>query len=772
MVASNPVVDISVDPRDERRRRRRALLRIGIPLGGVALMIATILFIAFYADRANRDGAMALSNDLLVTLEQRIGNEVSAYLEPAARVVRILRDALHDGALGDRLPLVETLASSLLREIPQIANLNFADEDGNFVLVRGGRDGGIDVKLVENAPGPRRVTWIHRNAAGDETGREEDPTDTYDPRTRPWYEGALADDHLFWTGVYIFYSQRVPGITASAKYRDPTGRLSLFGVDITLDALSHFLGSLKIGRTGRAVIIDDTGQLIAAPQGSAMLGEIKGELAASRVDELGDDVLTHAYDRFRVEGAGHRVIEVGGDRYISAITPIKGAGSNWSTMIVVPEDDFVGFVASNNSKALVMSLVIVAVATLLASLLVRQGLRADRNARLLLDRQSASARQSGAFASLASDASLFDPAQSLPSRTLTETLANVTDARRASIWVLRNAGRILRCEDSFDRETGGHTDGLELHRDELPGIFTHLLAGEEIAAADAARDRRTAELHHILSAFGTRALLAVPVRRNDQVVGSVWLEDAPGTAGGRDFAIAVANMVALRMTDASIAPVAREPGAIGKPIAAPETVARNFAANLRPAEIDSSALHAEIYRGMAVMVLRFTDATAMAVRLSGVPRCISDEIGCALQQIATDNGIPYLKLAGHEIVAAAGFNPEDSGAATVIADMALAVRDRCSALFEESERAHEFQIGIDCSLAMGGAVGNEPRVFNLWGDAVHIAGAMAASALPGTVQATEAAYQRLREDFLFRPRGSFYLPHVGDARTFVLAGRL
>lgn len=38
MVPSNLVVDIGVDPLDERRRRRRALLRIGIPLGGVALM--------------------------------------------------------------------------------------------------------------------------------------------------------------------------------------------------------------------------------------------------------------------------------------------------------------------------------------------------------------------------------------------------------------------------------------------------------------------------------------------------------------------------------------------------------------------------------------------------------------------------------------------------------------------------------------------------------------------------------------------------------------
>ena len=771
-MVSTPVVDIEVDPLDERRRRRRVLLRIGIPLGGVALMIATILLIAFYADRANRDGALALSDDLLATLEQRIGIEVSAYLEPAARAVRILRDTLHDGALGDQLPLVETFASSLLREIPQIANLNFADENGNFVLVRGGRDGGIDVKLVENAPGPRRIIWIHRNTAGDEIGREEDPTDAYDPRTRPWYVGALANDQLFWTGIYIFFSQRVPGITASAKYRDASGRLYLFGVDITLDALSRFLGSLEIGRTGRAVIMDDTGELIAAPTGSATLREINQEPAAPRVDELGDEVLTHAYDRFRIEGAGHRVIEVGGHRYISAVTPITSVGRNWSTMIVVPEDDFIGFVASNNRKALWMSLVIVAVTTFLASLLVRQGLRADRGARLLLERQSAITRQSAAFASLASNASLFDPARSLPSRTLTETLADVTGARRASIWTLRGGGRILLCEDSFDRETNGHVEGLELHRDELPGLFRHLLGGEEIEAADAARDRRTVELNRVLSAFGSRALLVVPVRRDDRVVGSVWLEDAPGIEGSRDFVRAVANMMALRIADTSIAPVAREPSAIAKPITAPEDVARNFTADLRPAAIDPSALHAEIFPGMAVMVLRFTSAVAMGVRLSGIPRSISDEIACGLQQIATDNGIPYLRLAGYEIVAAAGFQPAESSAATVIADMALAVRDRCTALFEESKHSQEFQIGIDCSLAFGGAVGNEPRVFNLWGDAVHIAGAMAASALPGTVQATEAAYQRLRQHFLFRSRGSFYLPHVGEARTFVLAGRL
>jgi hypothetical protein len=46
--------------------------------------------------------------------------------------------------------------------------------------------------LIQNEPGPRRVFWIRYNAAGRESARKEDPNDTFDPRIRPWYSGALA----------------------------------------------------------------------------------------------------------------------------------------------------------------------------------------------------------------------------------------------------------------------------------------------------------------------------------------------------------------------------------------------------------------------------------------------------------------------------------------------------------------------------------------------------------------------------------------------------
>jgi class 3 adenylate cyclase len=772
VAVSAQVVDTSVDPLDERRRRRRALLRVGFPIAGVVLLIVAILAIALYSERANRRDALALSQDLLSTLDDRIALAVSSYLDPATHAIAVARDVVKEGSIRTQLPMIETVGASLLREMPQLAILSFADEDGNYVMVRRAAAGGTGIKLIETAPGPRRVTWIHRNAEGDETGREEDPGDTFDPRTRPWFTGAAETDGVFWTGVYVFFTDQRPGLTASTRYRGPDGRLYVLGADIRLEDLSRFLASLEIGRTGRAIIIDGSGKAIATPKGDDVVRkDASGAFTTAAIHDLGDPALTAAYDRFRVEGHGRRVIEVAGRRYISAATALTTAGRDWSVLLVVPEDEFVGFVASNNRNALLMSAIVIVIAALLAALLVRQGLRADRTARQLLDRQRAIDRQSGAFASLAADADLFDPTQNKPPRALTETLAGVTDARRTSLWRVTEGGRVLRCEDSFERDSGGHVDGLELHRDELPHLFSHLLQGEELDVADAAADRRTSELERVvMRPLGTRSVFAAPVRRGERVVGAVALEDAPNTVGARDFVRAAANMVALRMADTAAAPSRKTPTRSEVP-AARQEAKRSYTAELASRGIDPATIEGDLYPSVAVMVVHLVDPVALSIRLASDESSISDQIACTLQQIARKRDIPYLKIVGQEIIGAAGFSAPDGAAARLIADVALAIRDHCLELFEDSDHRQEFRIGLDCGPAIGSEVGREPRLFNLWGEAVRSASHMALTGLPGTVQVTEAAFERLRHDFLFRPRGAFYLPQVGEARTFILAGR-
>ena len=86
MARGDAVIDIDIDPFAERASRWRTLLRIGVPVLGVALTIAAILAIALYTDQAYRRGALALSEDVLTALDGRSANRWPAILvQPSGR---------------------------------------------------------------------------------------------------------------------------------------------------------------------------------------------------------------------------------------------------------------------------------------------------------------------------------------------------------------------------------------------------------------------------------------------------------------------------------------------------------------------------------------------------------------------------------------------------------------------------------------------------------------------------------------------------------------
>lgn len=781
------VVDLDLAP--AQGQRKGLWLRIGAPIGGVLLVFASILAIIFYTDRVNRVGVLGLSNSLLAGLQAHIAQQVSGYLDPATRAALLARDMVARNAVPDNRAVLEPYAASVLKHMPQIDAFYVADRQGDFMMVRRGDDGGTATKLINNAPGARAVMWVYRDKNGNVVRTEPTPADDYDPRTRGWYKGALATKGVFWTGVYVFFTARAPGVTASILTPDKAG--TVFGIDITLKALSDFLATLHIGKTGRAVIIDGAGRLIAAPDGSRVLRGEGKDLTTVRIDELSDRALARAYDLSRIEGYGSRLISIDDEPLVAVMDHLPAASHDWSLLMVVPEQDFTGFVAANSRRALALSLVVVGLTALLAGLLVRQGLRADRAARRLLDRGHAAERQGAAFATLARQPGLMDPADEAPLHTLTETLAELAAARRTSVWRVTDGGRTLACDDAFERETAGHISGLEIARAELRQFFAALAQEEPVESNNAASDRRTAELHRVLmQPFNSRALAAVAIRAGERLRGAILLEDAGRLAEVRDLLPPLAGLLAVRMRepDAQVAPgetpgeapratpavTATVPaiGAVAAPALSP-TGTRDFAADLALRGIDTATIGADVFPAVAVMVVLFGDPVAIAAQHDAESASLADRIVEALQAIAAQHDIPYMKLVSQQVVAAGGFTAGDDSAVVRIAEAALAVRERCLELFDDCGRPPAFGIGIDQGIAIGGEVGREPRLFNLWGEAVRTAETMAASAAGGaSIQVSEAAYDLLRHQFLFRPRGSFYLPRVGAARTFILASQL
>jgi adenylate cyclase len=770
MAAQDRIVDISEDAATVRSRRRRAFLRLGVPIVGVALVIVAILGIALYSHDANRRGVLALSNDFLDTLDAQIAQRVAAFLDPCERALRILRDIAVRTPAAERVAPGERFAVGVLKELPQTAAFYVGDSAGNFLMVRRLAKG-LETKRIINEGASRRVILTERDAAGAEIARREDPTDTYDPRTRPWFQGALETDDVFWTGVYVFFSDGKPGITVSTRILDDGGMDRVLGVDVTLEELSRFLASLEIGTRGRALIMDAEGRLIAVPNSLEMIKPRGSDFVPPRVDELDDPMLTAAFDRFRVEGQGRRTIEHQGVRYISSATPMPGSSRDWWILITVPEEDFIGFVASNNRTALIMSLSIVVAVIALAALLVRQGLRSDRSLRLMTERGRIMSQQSAAYAAVSERIArgAEDAAEAL-----TEGLANATGARRASVWRLTARRQALRCLDSYERAGEGHVGGFELHRRELPAFFELLETGEEIAIDDAAADRRSAQFHAlVMQSLGSRSLSVYPLRRGQVMLGAVCLEDIRASAETSEFVRTVAAIFAASLqapAEANRPPEAAS--ARAAPTAAPASSAPIRSADLASAAVERAGLRAEYFPELAVMTLHLSGSLELAGKADAGDVGMAAQVTEVLQEAAADHGVTYLKFVGQEAVAAAGFERPDEEAMTRIGAAAVAIRDRLSQLVETGDHDVAFRIGLGFGPGYGCYVGRERQHFNLWGEAFETADLMAQSAAPGAIQASAASYARLRQDFLFRPRGTFYLPGVGQSGTFVLAGQL
>ncbi len=754
------IIDIDIDPLAERTRRRSTLLRVALPVAGVSLIIGFLLGIAVYADSANRAGVLGLSDSLLHNLQDRIALQVSAFLQPAARAVLLAQSIIGRGGATTNAEQAYSFAASELAETPQIANIEFADGAGNFLLVRRAAAGATETKRILTGQNGRSVEWITRDKSGHITNRRQDPSDDYDARTRSWFTGARATDDVFWSGVYVFFSERAPGVTAAVH--GPDDNPDVVGVDIRLDELSRFLGALAIGQSGKAYIVDKDGGMIAGPDPARILQTRNNQLVPASIGEIGDPDAAGSWDHYRAHGAGDRVIDAGGRRLISIVTPLTGS-QGWLLLLTVPEAEFSGFVTANSRRAALLSISVVALAIGLAALLVRQGLKADRAARAVAERSEALRQQSAAFARLAAEAGQFDPG-GRPPAALTETLAGATGARRAALWRLLGDGQIMRCEDSFEPATAGHVAGLELSGQEAPAFIQALLRGEEINVPDASRDRRTAALHgSLMASFGSSALLAVPVRQAEQTVGVLILEDSRRDESAADLARACARLVALRTPPETPVPPRAEPAVVETaPVSAPDD---------RGIDPALAAGHGPGAKAV-VLALRLPDAVLGQPAESGSADTLANRIACAAQEIAAAHSLPYVKMLGATIVAAAGFGGQpDRHAAVRLADAAIALRERCAALFDAIDDPAPFGIGLDAGSATGATLGSPPGLFNLWGEAAEGAQALAASAPDGGIQTSEQAYRLLRQGFLFRPRGLFYRPRTGEARSYILGGR-
>ena len=793
------IIDVDSDPEEARRAFWRRLVRFGLPAGGIVLVAAGLIATALYTSARNKADVLALSQDFIGALNARVHSEVRAYLEPAESAVGSLAAVVppEDPFSEEGRALFERLARDLLRHHPQLASAYLGTDQGEFLMVRRNTEGTADTKLMQRSPEGLRSTWTRRDGDGRVTAVEVNEDDRYDPRTRGWFQDARREPGTAWSKVYIFFTDKAPGITASTAL--PPGKPSaggaVVGADISLSSLSGFLADLQEEARGTLTIVNSDGQVVAFHEPDKVMLQNGDELRARTIRELGNPTLAEAFDRLRVEGPGRSMIEIDGERYVFGAASLRGAVSrDWWLMLLAPESAYLGFIAVNVRRGLIAASGIIALALLLAGLLAYQGMVAERRARTVRAEGERQEAQRRIFDELAGLTALADPDEEQDLRRASEILARAEGARRISLW--RFAGEeSLICLDAFEAQTGGHTGGTAIQAADFASIFAQLAEGRSLEIEDARSDPRADGLQlTYLQAVETTSLLSLPVTAGERVLGAVWIEDAdPAAAVVADRSVAqmLATLLAPRlalMAEEPVTAAARLPkAAVSAALVIPrgENGAATSKQMFRKASLldlrrhltgdDSKAemIGATLYRDASVLALKLLDDNALAARsVGGHDGVVIREVVSLFKEAADSLDVPYVKILTDQVLAVDGFEGDMAEAAARLVDVALTVRERCNAIFLASGIGPQFTLGLDSGTVFGSAVGFGDSPYNVWGEAVRVAITMADTADPGTIQVSEATYDLLRGDCIFRRRGAFYLGQLGEMATFTLRSRL
>jgi serine phosphatase RsbU (regulator of sigma subunit) len=114
-------------------------------------------------------------------------------------------------------------------------------------------------------------------------------TAQYDPRSRPWYEGAEKKlNTLYWTSPYLFNTNQKAGITLSSTWIDPFNdslKVTL-AYDLTLESISKFTEQIRPTKNGEVMVTTgDKFFVIGAPRTDDDEGEVQSLSFADSVSK-------------------------------------------------------------------------------------------------------------------------------------------------------------------------------------------------------------------------------------------------------------------------------------------------------------------------------------------------------------------------------------------------------------------------------------------------------------------------------------------------------
>lgn len=211
-------------------------------------------------------------------------------------------------------------------------------------------------------------------------------------------------------------------------------------------------------------------------------------------------------------------------------------------------------------------------------------------------------------------------------------------------------------------------------------------------------------------------------------------------------------------------------------LAVEQQKAEQLLLNILPAAIASELMQtkASIPQHFDEVTILFADIvgfTSLSHQLSPIKLVnLLNQIFSTFDGLAEQLGLEKIKTIGDAYMVAAGLPTPRDDHADAIAEMALAMQQVATSFQADTGEPLEIRIGINTGVVVAGVIGTKKFIYDLWGDAVNVASRMESSSEPGMIQVTATTYERLKDRYVFEPRGRIAVKGRGEMETYWLRG--
>ncbi len=183
----------------------------------------------------------------------------------------------------------------------------------------------------------------------------------------------------------------------------------------------------------------------------------------------------------------------------------------------------------------------------------------------------------------------------------------------------------------------------------------------------------------------------------------------------------------------------------------------------------SEGVIADYFENVSVLFADMVGFTQLSAQISPRDLVVKlNSIFSEFDQLTEQYGLEKIKTIGDGYMVAAGLPIPRDDHADVMVKMALAMQEAMTQLMQKTGDPLSLRIGIHTGSVVAGVIGTKKFSYDLWGDTVNTASRMEQQGLANCIQITEATYQQLSSQHLFRERGFIDIKGKGQMKTYIL----